>query len=254
MKKVAMSIFIFFALLWGMPAMSADLRVVTLFSPPYAFEYAGEVVGIAADSVREGLRRAGFEAEISMVPWKRALHMVQMGDADAIFNAVMTPERESFLYFANELLILEETVAFKRTDSSVVLNSDLSQDQVVRLGIGSGFSYGEKLDSVLQKSQSIKVESAPSVRRNIEKLMADRIDAFLADKYLALYSIKDLELQTELRIVSDEKGDTVVLGASQSYLAFSRKTMSSATAERFSRALKGMKLDGTFEAILKKYQ
>jgi len=66
---------------------SRTLKVLTLHAPPLAFEKDGQIVGITADLVREGLERMGHEAIISIVPWKRAIYMTQWGEADAILQA-----------------------------------------------------------------------------------------------------------------------------------------------------------------------
>lgn len=229
------------------------LRVVTLHGPPYGYQSEGRVVGIAADIVREGLARVGYEVEITIVPWKRGLHMVREGKADAIFKALKNSEREGYLHYPEEPLVVERTVGFKRDDSSAFLGADFSGADSVRLGIGSGFIYGPPVDEALKTKPFKALDPAPTVERSLEKLLAGRVDIVLADKLPAVYSARRHGMIYRLETLTDENNEEIVFSRAATYLAFSQKTTSKELADRFSEALKSLKEDGTYYGIMKRY-
>lgn len=233
---------------------SDKLLAVTLHAPPYAYTVNGKPAGLNVEIVRECLSRVGMHMRVEIVPWKRALLMVEAGEADIIFNAVRTPEREGYLHFVDELLIMEETVGFARSDDTLFIPKDLSGVHAYRLGLGSGFAYGEDLDRAVANARFAKVETALTIEQNIQKLLADRIDLFLGDMYPTVRSIKQFGAQGKIDMVRDLNGKPVVYGSSESFLALSRKTMPASTAPLLARALHSMKEDGTYESILKKYR
>lgn len=195
----------------------------------------------------------GHDVVMQIVPWKRALHMVEHGEADAIFNAVRTPEREVYLYFPDEVLLLEQTVGFKRNGARVELAADMSGAEKIQLGVGSGFRYGPAIDAALQRKKFARVESAQTIEKNIEKLLADRINVFLADRLPAEHSMDQLGVQDKIELLLDDKGMPIIFGASKSYLAFSRVTTIEAFAHQFSSVLLQMKQDGTYQKIVERY-
>ncbi len=179
--------------------------------------------------------------------------MVQDGKADAIFKALRNEDRDAYLHFPDEPLVVEQTVAFKLDNSRAHLNTDFSEAKDIKMGIGAGFIYGPPVDAILKKNPFKKLETAPTVERNIEKLIAGRIDILLADKIPAIYSANRHGYGHRIRILKDEHGQEIIFSASKTFLAFSKKTISITLVKRFSDALKAMKADGTYEAIICKY-
>jgi len=204
--------------------------------------------------VREGLKRIGVDSTIEIVPWRRGLYMVREGKADAIFKALRNDARDAYLYFPDEPLVVEKTVAFKLEDSHAQLGADFSGAKAIKLGVGAGFIYGPPVDAVLKKNPFKKLETAPTVERNIEKLMAGRIDILLADRVPAIYSAMRHGHKHRIEIIQDDKGQEIIFSASKTYLAFSKATISIKMVKRFSEALTAMKKDGTYDRIANKYR
>ncbi|QJB56144.1 transporter substrate-binding domain-containing protein [Pseudodesulfovibrio sp. zrk46] len=251
--RYLLGIFLFLFCLHVPAAHAQSLRVVTLYGPPYGYEVDDRVEGIAADLVREGLGRIGYEAEITIVPWKWGLEMVRVGQADAIFKALKSTEREEYLHFPEEPLVLERTVGFKADDTNVRLGQDFSGAESIRLGVGAGFIYGSPVDEIIAKNPFKKIDPAPTVERSLEKLLAGRVDVVLADKIPAVYSARRHGMVYRLETLVDEEGHEIVFSRAPTYLAFSKKTSSKDLAKRFSEALKAIKADGTYYTILKRY-
>ncbi|MDO6528040.1 transporter substrate-binding domain-containing protein [Motilimonas sp. 1_MG-2023] len=106
-------------------SFAQKLDLVTLQYPPYQYESAGEVKGIAVDIVKEAFGRLGIQAEIRVLPWSRAIRYIEQGQADAIFTAFKTPEREKFADYSHEILLWQTISLFVRSDSTLEFNGDL---------------------------------------------------------------------------------------------------------------------------------
>lgn len=249
----------FFATLMMMALMAGsaqayDLRIVTLKSPPLSYSMDGEVYGALTDVLQETLRRMDVDAKIDLVPWVRALEMVQHGEADAIYFAIWTDERSRYLIYPKEPLWYEETVAIVRHHGPVSLKPDMSNAGEVRLGVGRGYYYGVRLENLFNKNAFASVEDVANNEDNIHKLLQGRIDAFLTSRYEAVKFLRDHSVGAQLEIVSDEKDDLVILDVSPSYLAFSRKTVTQEFVDRFSGMLNQVKKDGTYRKIMTRYR
>lgn len=254
MKKCLVSLTLILSLgLFGV-AWAETLQVVTLYSPPLAYEHKGEVTGIAVDLVREGLRRMGLDANIVIMPWKRAVFMTRFGEADAIFYAVKNAEREKWFFYPEEHLVKETTIMLKRTGTRFGWSETQRSYPRTRLGTGRGYYYGPKLTAFLETTRFGSVEAANTIDINFAKLVEGRIDVFLADLYLARYFIKKRASSNLVEIVSHQDGTPVILDSVDSYLAFSRETTSQAMADGFSDILKEMRADGTYDAIVDRYR
>lgn len=238
----------------GQDARAETLRIVTLYSPPLAFERDGRVTGFAAEVVREGLRRMGHTADISIMPWKRAVFMTRFGEVDAIFYAVKNSEREQWFHYPDEFLVEETTILLKRSGEDLGIRDGRRSYPNIRLGIGRGYYYGPNLKRFIESSTFNAIEEATSIALNFAKLLEKRIDVFLADRYLAEYFISKRASQGVVEIVRNPDGEYLVMDSSKAYLAFSRETVSRAMADEFSRVLTGMKLDGTYDRLLQNYR
>lgn len=254
MKKLHFILSIVIVLFCALPAMAMTLKVVTLYSPPLSYEERGNVVGFAAELVREGVRRIGHEADITIMPWKRALFMTRFGEADAIFYAVKTKEREQWFYYPEEFLVVETTVILQRANENLNITPDKRNFPNVRLGVGRGYYYGPKLKDFVENSTFEAVEEANSIETNFAKLLERRIDIFLADFYLARHFINKNASKDVVEIIRKEDGFPLAFDSVKAYLAFSKETMSQDIADAFSKALAGMKQDGTYKRILDTYR
>jgi len=254
MKKLLACLSFTALLLTASPVFAEELSIVTLYSPPLAYEKGGVVKGMATEIVQEALRRMGIKASFSIMPWTRAVFMTRFGEADAIYYAVRNKEREDWFHYPDVALLTEATVMVKRKGQNVSITANRYNYESYRIGIERGYYYGPKLENFLNKSKFSKVEEATTIESNFSKLIQGRIDIFLADHTLANYFLKKQSANSLVEIVCDEAGDPIMLDAVASYLAFSKKTINKEVAEAFSRELAKMKQDGTYYTIVNKYR
>ncbi len=150
MKKLLYSYLISLTLMISSTGTNAAEYVfVTLEFPPLEFTGEdGQPTGIAVDIVRKVMTSLGHEVVIDIHPWSRSLDLVRKGNADAIFTAYRTPEREKFLDYTNEVLIHQTVSLYARKDSPIIFNGDLTTLKNRQIGVISTISYGPQFDRV----------------------------------------------------------------------------------------------------------
>ncbi|MCJ7432233.1 MAG: transporter substrate-binding domain-containing protein [Anaerolineales bacterium] len=222
------------------------IQLVTLQYPPYEFEENGQIKGIAVDIVTEAFKRMGYEVKISLYPWARSLEIMKNGEADAIFTAYKTPDREVFLEYSQEILMPQIVSLFVLKDSNITFDGDLSKLSQYRFGVVRAVSYGEKFDT-LAKNKTLMTDEADTGEMNMDKLLKGRIDILVSNKYGALYILKQKGALDQVKELSPD------LQSVPSYIAFSKVRNLTAVKEEFDKILAEMVKDGSVDKFINAY-
>lgn len=183
----------FFALVtWGLaiaPAAQAGgtLRCVSLEYPPLIFTgSAGTPQGIAVDVVNETMALAGWKVELEILPWGRALDLMQRGQRDCIFTIFKTPEREQFLDFSTKALLQQPIALYARKNSGIRYNGDFAKLRSKSFLVVHAVNYGNKFESAKAGLRTIQAYSAA---QTFEKLERGQGDLTISNVYLAAYQL-----------------------------------------------------------------
>ena len=228
-------------LLPGM-AFAEKLVFVTADWPPYVLSENGKTSGIDTEIALELCKRLGIEGEVQSLPWKRALKMVEKGEADAIFAPRYNEERAAFLYYPSEPLNIEKTVILARKGSGIKV-SGLDDLKGKAVGIVRGYDYDPKFNTYKEIE---KIECNDDAE--LAKIFArERISlAASSDEWVMKYLCKKAGVETET---------VYVLNETPSYIAFSKAKgeKSKSLCDRFSEALRQLKQEGFIEKVQAKY-
>ncbi len=235
-------------------AAGDKLHVVTMLAPPRIMVIDDVITGMAADLAKEALARAGYDAVIQLVPWKRAVYMASTGLADALFYPLYTEERAKVFHYPATPLFSIDLVALRRADADIVIRPGYKGLRGLVLGVGRGFVYGPKALKLIDRAHFKKVESTASNDLGFRKLLDNRIDMLLMDRTLAQHFLNQPATLGKADYVRDEQGRIAILDSKNGYMVFSKRTTSAMDAERFNNALESMKEDGSYQAIISKYQ
>ena len=224
------------------------VQLVTESYIPYAFEENHQIKGLAVDVVTEAFRRQGYAVELKMLPWTRALQMVQDGDADGIFCAYYSEEREKYLHYLEEPLAYEAQFVYTLKNSPVEFDGTLKSLEPYRLGMLQDYYFGPEFEEA-RKNGLIRVEEVTDLPTNIQKLLERRIDAMVDHHLSTLYYLKNMAVQDQII-----EQPTPLREPEGLYLCFSRKReIDPALMESIDQELVKMKEDGSCQAILDKY-
>jgi polar amino acid transport system substrate-binding protein len=216
-------------------------------SAPTAYMDHGKQTGLLVDVVEEVFKRAGYRVELRLMPWARCILEVKDGKIDGIFSIYLTPERQAFLSYADEVLITQVQAFFVRKDSAITFDGDLKKLSELRIGIVNQTSYGPRLDAALKNGLFKTVDTAHSAASNVQKLLHDRVDVIPSYRHVVLDTARTLG------VAGDIKELAPAIEAIPSYLAFSNKRDYTKVIGAYNHALRAMKRDGSYDAIFNKY-
>ncbi|MBI9013781.1 MAG: transporter substrate-binding domain-containing protein [Clostridiales bacterium] len=222
------------------------VRIVSSTWAPYEYEENGVAKGIGVDVTVEALNRMGYEATVTFVPFKRAIEMIQSGEADILTDVNKTKEREEYGIFHEDPILMSRTCLFVKADSAIDFDGDLFKLSEYTFGINRGYSHGEEFNDAFANNLLI-VEEAEDIPQNLKKLLNDRIDILLDNELVVLMNMKNLGYQDQIKVLKPEYRNAPL------YNMFSKKNDLYEMAEMFNEKVLEIKEDGTFQKIYNSY-
>jgi polar amino acid transport system substrate-binding protein len=232
-------------------ASKLDQKIIQLITEnyiPYQFKENGITKGIAVEVVKVIFERLGYTVELTLLPWTRALQMVQDGQTDGIFSAYFSVERSAYMDYMKEPLAYDEQYVYTLADSKIVFDGSLDSLEPYRIGVLQDWFYGEDFATRV-KDGSLMVETVTDLPINIQKLLDGRIDAIINPQINTSYYLKQLNLQEE--IVQQPAPFRKPAGL---FLAFTKsRGIDPNLRKSVDEELLKMKADGTYQEIVDRY-
>jgi len=155
--------------------------------PPYSYSENEEAKGIYVDMVSAAAEKMldQYMVEVLVVPWKRALHAIEQGQALAVLPPYIHYDKRPYIRPYSVPLYQEHVVAIcHRGITEKHLNSaaDDKTQGVINVGINSGYLI---LNRTMQKAVqmgSIKIWENRDTRSNLMKLLANKVHCYLNDR------------------------------------------------------------------------
>ncbi|MFD2168262.1 substrate-binding periplasmic protein [Thalassotalea euphylliae] len=210
--------------------------------PPYHWLEDGEVKGLVPDIIAATSKAIGnVKVEYKVMPWKRMFELAKSGTIDAIMPINLNAERQYYLNFVSEPLIMERmnfvtTNAFD-VDFSGNLN-DISQFDVAGI---AGYYYGEAYQAA--KFNTIEL---PNEETQVKMLLAGRFPLALLDINILPFYINKLggEKEHQVKVLEPHLYEAAL------HLAFAKNGKHALQAETFSQALVKLKSSEQYQDIL----
>lgn len=210
--------------------------------PPHKIEHpaADERLGFDIDIVTEALKRIGLSAEVSFLPWKRALELAGRGEYDGLCSCSYTKDREDKLLFSEELGAVSVGLFARSAEALAGVSSvaDLKGRKVATVG-------GYNLEAELTKAGAL-VDATSNDKTALDMLVGGNVDV--------LYGY---QLTTENLIRSDAGSASIVyqeIRRNPYYFCLSRAMPGAdAVMQSFNRSIAGMARDGSIARILDAY-
>lgn len=167
---------------WGTP--QAPLLLHYQDRPPYTQGHSdGSVRGLLATPVAAALSRAGVAWRWVQTPAQRQLAIVQNGTGpDCAIGWFRNPQREAVGKFSRALYRDRPLAALARRSAALPNPSsldDLLRSASLRLLVKDGFSYGARVDRLLQTLPAPRVTTTSETHLHVGMLLAGRADWML---------------------------------------------------------------------------
>ena len=203
----------------------------------------GKPTGFVVDLITEAFARSGRQVEFRFLPWARCLDEVRYGHADGILLVYRTAERETYLEYSAEPLVIEEEHVFVRKDDPFQFTGDLADLEDKKIGVLNQTAHGQIFEKALADHRLSKIEPANSYENLMRMLMSGRIDVVLStanglSQPINEYGYVGAIVQT---------GPPVE--AIPSYLGFSRARHLTGLRTDFDAAIRALHRDGTLDKL-----
>ena len=237
---------IFFSLFYS-PFILAEkplLKIITSEWAPYTSEQLASG-GFLSEIATTALKKAGYSVTLEFLPWKRALKLIKIGNADVLIGANYTKERTQYFSYPN--YFWKNTGVFFVRKNHQFHHYQKTKDLCFnKLGIYAGSHYIKKFE----KLKCFDIQPVATIEQNIKKLLNNRIDIFIDSKESVLFYLN--------KAFPNQKNEIVALSpnfiTSPTYIIFSKKLKNHQKIQAdFDLMIKRMQADGTYSNILKKH-
>ena len=180
-----------------MPTFAEPIDVViTPRLPYYVVDSNGVVSGVVADPAVEAFEKAGLNIQWEVVSFKRQLKMIENNKRPVCgIGWFKNPEREKFAKFTKSIYQNKPLIALSRSDNDAVLAHhhlrSLMKDKALIMGRKLGFSYGVKVDGLIEEFAPKKVTTDQSNMGMIRMLIGKRFDYMISSPEEAAHLPQD---------------------------------------------------------------
>jgi len=176
----------------------APLKLVAAIDAPYVLppgHALGE--GVDVDIARAALRLGGgLELRLERVPFRRALALLEWGEADLTLGLANTPERARYLAFSRPYGH-ESWYVFLRASAAATRVRGLNDLRALRVGLVRGFAYPAALQAALGTSPPTLATSREALLR---MAAVGHVDVAVAERLTANWLLRELGLERALQI------------------------------------------------------
>ena len=228
----------------------AELLIVHAdgFFPPNEMVIDGQLQGVHVDLIQAAAKSLQIKVTFRSFPWKRAITMLQLGQADAITYMGKTAEREQFGYFeeGNRLSITQNGFfALKEKANNLQYSGDLQSLSNLSIGTIRGRAYYSEFD---QAQFLKKDDNAADEQQLLRKMQVGRFDLAIGHVSRIKYIAQSMQIDDKLVFLRPYTPPI------NNYLVFSKAKQHDNLAKRFASAMINVKKSSAFQDILKKYQ
>ncbi|MTI43738.1 polar amino acid transport system substrate-binding protein [Roseibium hamelinense] len=225
-------------------AAAAEERVTILavHYPPFEMEEPIDGLrGFDYEVVLEAFKRAGIEAEIQFVPWKRAMSDVENGQATGALSCADSPER-SDLFFISDKISEENYGLYTRKGFKGPVLSNIADVAGVAVAAVSGYAIFDELNS----ADAVAIPLADDLS-GLNMLDVERFNYLYAGRRNNDFLIKQHGLSG--------KFDFTEFRSINYHVCFSKVYPGINDILRaFNKGLAEVRADGTYQAIHSKYR
>lgn len=208
-------------------------------NPPFMSGTSTVARGVYPALLSAAFSAMGEPVLVAALPWKRVIVAIDEGTAGAA-GIYRTAAREKTYDFSDPILI--ERVGLYYNSAKPVAFSSVADLYGLRVGVITGWSYGDEFDRACREGKIIAVP-VPSDLQNLGKLELGRIDAALIiiEAAPALLALKPSQ-----GIARSER----LLAENATYLAFNKRARKSVLLRRFNAALSELRANGEHGRIV----
>ena len=228
---------------------------------PYCWEEDGEYQGVYVDIIKQAFDKLeDYELELKPVPWKRGLHLLESGDAFALFPPYYYDDRRLFISPYSVPILDEKTILVCRKEVEMHNRPNWPKDYLgLTFGQTSGYLLGGDEFLTLRDQGRIKISESPTAGQNLLMVMTDRIDCYINDELVIFKEINEIKRDDFYKKSLDNIEIGPVISYEQGYLAYSgvnewKHPYKEDFVRKFDQVITQMQENGDIQKIIEKYK
>lgn len=228
-------------LLYCSAVSAEDITLQAIVYPPLVYEVDGDVRGVAPEVVRAIQEELGESNPLIVMPWLRGYSQAQTKKRQALLAIVRIPEREDLFKWVGPVFS-EGDYFFRKRGVGLKIKTLDDARKVPRIAVRrDGYTH-----QALKAGGFANLEVTSSYESSYKMLIQRRVDLVLMGERTYSYMVKKAGFEPEHFERTDCK-----FAVSSAWLAFSRD-IPDETIARWQAALDKLKVNGTYDAIMKR--
>jgi len=221
----------------------------TDFRPQYYQDDQGKWQGVAVEIARAVFKEADCRMQFVVMPWNRALYLLEHGGLDVLLNMSWTPQRELYTDYIGPMLDEKQVMIVNNDSQHKITHLEDIKNLPKRIGIQRGVYYGAAFMTKLHTDQRFfdQFEYGDN-DSNTEKLKKGRILGMIHNQYTASYRLKQVFVKGRF------KQHPFIFHDNDVYFGFSKKGVSEALRKKFEQAFSRLSARGVLAEIAFKYR
>lgn len=208
-------------------------------NPPYEYiDDNGDYIGFNIDILKAISLEMGKEFKLLPMDWMEAHKKLLDGDIDAIQGMSFNEERKKIYSFSDSYLE-DELLFFTLSENADIHSLNNLKGKKVSVQRHSLGAY------ILSDLGEIEIDFTDNLDESFMALKENKIDGVLANKATALNTIKNLNMQNDIKILADKIASTPY------GIAFNKDN--DQYIDEFNIALRNIKNNGTYQRIYDKW-
>lgn len=223
---------------------SLHIGISTGYPPFYFFDDNQEPVGICIEVIHHVARQLNISVQFSSYPWNRMIYNGKEGYVDAIMPLFKTSEREQFLIFPKDEIIMETNSFFTLKSHTLNFSGSLAEMTEHHIGVIENYSYGDVFDKKKWRHKTM-VESEDQL---IQLVLNKRVEIGLGNTMVITYLASKKAASDKIKFLSPH------ILESPLYIGFSKKNISVEFVTLFNKSLQRFKSTKGYSGIIEKYK
>lgn len=130
--------------------------------------------GYSWDVLRESFQYMGYSIHLKIVPWARAVSMVESSQVDILFPTGVNKERTKIFYYSQESINSANFKVYINKEAHLQWQG-LESLKGLSIGVKRGFNYGDKWEAIA----GVNIVNVTTILQGFKMLRAQRLDGFL---------------------------------------------------------------------------
>lgn len=210
-----------------------------------------EKMGLAWEICKAALETQEYVVTLDFSPWARALEEAKNGNYDGLLPAYWTEERANWFLYTTHIATIHTGFLRLRSRNDIVFKGGLRTLMGYEIGVGRGYSTTKEFDNA-DYLKKVEVSTTPQI---LKMLWRGHLDLAVGGFEYSQYYLNQINSESGFKGIKD--GIILIkppLEKREIFMVISRKTSSSEKKLKdFNSGMMEIRLDGTYEKLLRQY-